>query len=139
MKGITPYLNFNGNCREAMTFYQRCLGGELKTMTFGETDPKSPPEMKDRLMHANLSRGDFLLMASDAPLDKKTQPGTTVWLSLECDTDAEVDSLFKTMSENGRPNMAPHDAFWGARFAMFTDQFGMNWMLNHAKAPVPQR
>lgn len=38
MKEITPYLNFGGNCREAMTFYQRCLGGELTVGTFGESD-----------------------------------------------------------------------------------------------------
>ncbi len=50
MKAMTPYLNFDGNCREAMTFYHSCLGGDLNVMTFGESEFDSPPEAKDRLM-----------------------------------------------------------------------------------------
>jgi PhnB protein len=52
MRGATPYLIFNGNCREAMTFYQSCLGGELNVMTFGDAGQKSAPEEKDRVTHA---------------------------------------------------------------------------------------
>lgn len=137
MKQITPYLNFDGNCREAMTFYQSCLGGELNVMTFGEGEPNSPPEVKDRLIHARITSGSTVLMASDTMPVMPFHPGNNVWLSLMCDTDEEVDTLFAKISVGGKPLMPPHDAFWSARFAMFTDRFGMNWMLNHER--VKQR
>jgi PhnB protein len=57
--------------------------------------------------------------------------GDSVALSFTCDSDQEVESLFKALGAGGRPTMPPHDAFWGARFAMLVDQFGMHWMLSH--------
>lgn len=133
MKGITPYLIFDGNCREAVTFYQQCLGGELYAMTYAEGEPDSPPEAKDRLIHARLTRGPLVLMASDNRPGMPYRQGNDAWLSLECESDEEVDSLYTALSDGGRGGMAPHDAFWGARFAMLTDRFGINWMLNHER------
>ncbi|HEY8311990.1 MAG TPA: VOC family protein, partial [Gemmatimonadaceae bacterium] len=56
-------------------------------------------------------------------------------LSVTCDNDEEVDTLYRPLVEGGTETMAPHDAFWGARFAMLTDRFGINWMLNHERTP----
>ena len=131
MKGIQPYLLFDGNCREAMTFYKQCIGGELQTMTFGEADPKTPPQAKDRLIHARLANGEKELMASDSGPGMPIRNGDNVQLSFGCDSDQQVESLFKALGAGGTPTMAPHDAFWGARFAMLTDKFGMHWMLSH--------
>lgn len=136
MKGITAYLNFDGNCREAMTFYQRCFGGELEVMTFGQGDFEVPPGAEDRLVHAYLSRGPLTLMASDTMPGMEYRQGNHVWLSLECESDDEVQSLFDALSEGGQAVMAPHDAFWGARFAMLVDRFGMSWMLSRERAPA---
>jgi PhnB protein len=131
MKVITPYLNFDGDCREAMTFYRECLGGELYTMGFGEAEFESPPEAKDRLIHAHLSGGSMSLMASDTMPGSPFIPGNNVWLNIVCDSDEEVDRLFAALGAGGREVMAPQDAFWGSRFAMLTDRFGNNWMFNH--------
>jgi PhnB protein len=136
MKGITPYLIFDGNCHEAMTFYQQHLGGELYTMTYGEGAPDSPPEVKDRLIHARLAREALVLMASDNRPGMPYQQGNDVWLSLECESIEEVETLYTALADGGREGMAPHDAFWGARFAMLTDRFGINWMLNY-ELPKP--
>lgn len=133
MQAMTPYLNFDGNCREAMTFYQHCIGGELNVMTFGEGEFDSPPESKDRLIHARLTKGSTILMASDTMPGMPYQQGNNVWLSLVCESDEEVNSLYVTLSDGGKGIMPPHDAFWGARFGMFTDRFGFNWMLNHER------
>lgn len=133
MKEITPYLIFDGNCRDAMTFYQSCIGGDLNVMTFGEADAKTPPESKDRLIHARLAKGAMVIMASDSMQGMPYSQGNDVWLSAACDTDAEVDSLYPKLSAGGKAVMAPHDAFWNARFAMLTDRFGINWMLNHER------
>ncbi|MDQ6737702.1 MAG: VOC family protein [Gemmatimonadota bacterium] len=135
MKAITPYLNFDGNCREAMTFYQTCLGGELQLTTLGEMDPSSPPEVRNRLMHARLVSASTILMASDTmPGMPSFNPGDNVWLSLNCDTDDEVNTLYPLLSKGGKAVMEPHDAPWNARFGMFTDQFGVHWMLHYERA-----
>lgn len=134
MKEITPYLIFNGNCREAMTFYKSCIGGDLNVMTFGEAEQKTPPESKDLLIHARLANGAMVIMASDSMPGMPYAQGNDVWLSATCEADAEVDSMFTKLSAGGKSVMAPHDAFWNSRFAMLTDKFGINWMLNHEHA-----
>lgn len=133
MKTITPYLIFDGNCREAMAFYQQVLGGELQQMSFGESPEKVPPGAEDRLIHARLARGETLLMASDNMPGMPYRQGDNVWLSLECESAEEVDTLFAGLSDGGSAVMPPNDTFWGAYFAMLTDRFGVCWMLNHAR------
>jgi len=133
MKEATPYLIFNGNCREAMTFYQTCLGGELSVTTFGESGQKSAPEAKDRVIHARLANGSMVLMASDNMPDMDYHQGNNVWTTLECDSDEQVDGLYAAMNAGGKDSMAPNNTFWGAYFAMLTDRFGFHWMLNHTK------
>ncbi|MDB5086510.1 MAG: glyoxalase, partial [Mucilaginibacter sp.] len=67
MSTINSYLTFSGNCREAMTFYQQCLGGELVFQTIGESplSEKMPKKMKDFILHATLTKGNLLLIGSD--------------------------------------------------------------------------
>jgi PhnB protein len=140
MKHVLPYLSFDGTCREAMAFYRECLGGEYFQMTFAEGEGPGqfqvPEEAKDRLLHAALKKGDFLLMASDAMPGMPFAVGNNVAVMLVCDSDEEVDTLFEKMKAGGREVMVPGDAFWGARFAMLTDRFGINWMLSHEKVPA---
>lgn len=137
MTDSIPYLNFDGNCREAITFYHKCLGGDLMISTFGESGMDAPPESKDRIVHARISQGaSVLLMASDTMSNGSPYvQGNNVWVSLTCDSDEEVDKLFASMSAGGKEEMVPQDTFWNAYFAMFTDKFGFHWMLNHDKAP----
>ncbi|MBZ0258167.1 VOC family protein, partial [bacterium] len=74
MKPLTPYIFFNGNCREAMEFYQKCFGGELEIHTYAdmpddnECQGSKANADKDAVMHASLISGDFKLMASDNPM-----------------------------------------------------------------------
>jgi PhnB protein len=133
MKVITPYLNFDGNCGDAMKFYQECIGGDLYTMTFGEAKCGAPPEADSLLAHARLKKGDTMIMASDTMPGMTLTQGNNVWLSLECDSDEELESVYKAFSAGGKGTLAPNNAFWGAYFAMLTDRFGMNWMLNHER------
>jgi PhnB protein len=130
MKEIGPYLAFNGNCREAMTFYQQCLGGELAVQSFGDAGMDDQPESRDRVMHARLVNGAAVLMASDSMPGSPHVEGTNVSLSLQCDSEDEVGRLYTALSEGGNAGMPPSDTFWGARFGMLTDRYGMHWMLN---------
>ena len=134
MKAIVTYLNFNGNCREAMKFYQRCLGGELSMMPFSEAPGDLPKEAKDRVMHARITKdGSALLMASDTMPGSNFVQGTNFSISIDCQSAEETDRLFNAFSENGKITMPLQDAFWGARFGMLRDQFGINWMFNFEK------
>ena len=133
MNPITPYLIFDGNCADAMTFYQDLFGGKLDTMKFGDAPGNPPPEARDRLVHARLHDGAMVLMASDNMPGMPYAQGNSNWLTFDCDSDAKVDALFARLAEGGTVGMQPQDTFWKAYFAMVTDRFGVNWMLNHGK------
>lgn len=133
MSQLNVYLNFPGNCREAMTFYQQCLGGELTLMPFSDTPMahEMPAGMDQQsIMHSNLVNGDLMLMASDNPMGPVTS-GNAVNLSLNCNGEAEIDSLFEKLAEGGQVTMPLGDQFWGAKFGMLTDKYGFNWLLNY--------
>lgn len=136
---LTPYLFFNGNCREALGFYQKALGGELELMTYGDASKSSPEEScpvgaENRIIHGAIKHGKFMLMASDTPTpDEPPKPGSTVFLALDCESQSQVESYFKALSQGGEVMMELHDAFWGARFGMLTDRYGFSWMLSYDK------
>jgi PhnB protein len=135
MTNITPYLTFNGNCREAMTFYQECFGGNLELMPFEGSPMASqvPPELLQNIMHAQLTQGGITLMASDKMTPNELIKGNTITLSLNCSSEAEINRFYANLSAGGTISMPLSDQFWGAKFAMLTDKFGINWMLNFDK------
>jgi PhnB protein len=130
MKEIVTYLMFDGNCREAMTFYEKCLGAELYLVPFSEAPGDFPKEAKDRIMHARLKKGDAVLMASDTIPGKPIQQGNNFQVNVGCESLQEIESLFAALGEKGTVKLPLHDAFWGARFGMLTDRFGIHWMFN---------
>ena len=133
MADTTPYLFFDGDCRQAMEFYKSCFGGELNVMGYGDAPPQEgcPPADKDRVMHAALFGGQFRLMASDVsgtPLKK----GDNVHVSVNCASLDEIQRLFGAVGKGGKVDVALHDAFWGSKFGMLTDRFGVHWMFSFA-------
>ncbi|HUI80194.1 MAG TPA: VOC family protein [Bryobacteraceae bacterium] len=131
MKGITTYLNFDGNCREAMEFYGKCLGGDLRINRFADMPGNLPPDTGDRVMHAQLTNGARTLMASDTMPGMPFQVGNNFSIAIECESIAEIDKLFAVLGEKGKVGMPLQDTNWGARFGMLTDQFGVRWMFNY--------
>ncbi|CAM3710225.1 VOC family protein [Mucilaginibacter galii] len=133
MKRIDAYLFFENNCREAMTYYQQVLGGELNLTIVGESPvaEQLPPEMKDNVLHGKLINDNVVLMASDncmgAPLDK----GRNFSLSLSCSNEEEVHSLYAKLADSGEAVSPPKTEFWGDVFGMLVDKFGISWMLNY--------
>jgi PhnB protein len=135
MKPLTPYLFFDGICREAMEFYKSCFGGKLELMTYadapeGNQCPGGDIESaKDKIMHGCLTEGTFTLMASDNPISAPVT-GDNIHLSVECSTMSEIQELFKALGDGGKVRMPLEDTFWGAHFGMLTDRFGIHWMLS---------
>ena len=129
---LTPYLVFNGQCKEAFTFYEQVLGGTLEGMqTHGDSPmaEQTPPEWRERILHARLVVGDQVLMGSDSPPDHYDPPkGFSV--SLSVDSAAEADRIFEALAEGGTVQMPIQETFWASRFGMLTDRFGIPWMVN---------
>jgi len=132
MKQITPYLFFDGNCREVMLFYKDVFGAELSVMTIGESPmaDKMPAETHSRILHAVIMVGEkLILMASDTMQPgQKTDMGEGVYNTVVCDSKEEISSLFAKLTEGGKVNMPLEVAFFGT-FGSLTDKFGVKWML----------
>ena len=129
---INSYLTFNGNCREAMTFYRDCLDGELDLQTIGESPManKLPPQMKHSILHATLTKGDMVIMASDMVGEKGLIKGNSVSLMLNCSSEDEIKTLYAQLSRGGEATHPLEDTFWNALFGDLTDKFGNQWLLH---------
>ena len=136
MTHINSYLTFNGNCREAMTFYKQCLGGELVLQTVGESPmaDKMPPQMKKSILHSTLTRGSLVLMGSDMVSDQGVIRGNTVSLMLNCSSEEEIKNCYSNLSNGGEATHPLENTFWGAVFGDLTDKYGNHWLLHFQKA-----
>ena len=132
---LNPYLTFDGKCEAAFKFYEQVLGGKIEAMmTYGGSPmaEQTQPEWRNKIMHARLSVGDKMLMASDAPPDRyEAMKGIMVTLGI--DEPGEAERIFHALSENGTVQMPIQETFWARRFGMLVDQFGTPWMVNCEK------
>jgi len=135
MKAINTYLIFDGNCRKAMEFYKKCLGGKLSIMDYGDAPgcEKMPAKYKKWVIHARLTIGNEVLMASDTRIDMPVHQGNNFFISIQGKNVAHAQKLFKALSYKGKVEMPPQETFFAKSFCMFTDQFGIKWMINVEK------
>jgi len=129
---LNPYLLFNGQCEAAFKFYAECLGGTIDAMMTHAGTPAEqhvPPEWRDKILHARMSIGDQVLMASDAPPGRYQKPqGFSV--SLQIKDPKEAERIFRALEKDGTVQMPFQQTFWAVRFGMLTDRFGTPWMIN---------
>jgi PhnB protein len=129
---LNPYLFYNGNCEAAFKFYEKTLGGKIELLlrnTDAPADMPAPPERKNQVMHARISIGGQVLMASDAPPEHFHKPqGFSV--SLTVADPEEASRKFHALCEGGSVNMPFSKTFFSKGFGMGTDQFGIPWMVN---------
>ena len=136
---INPYLNFPGNTEEAFNFYKSVLGGEFPFLQRFKDTPeadKISPEDANKIMHVSLPVGNGnMIMATDAleSMGQKLTPGNNFYLCISADSKEEADKLFNGLSQGGQLTMPMADMFWGAYFGMFTDKFGIQWMVSYDK------
>ena len=132
---LNPYLFFSGQCEAAFKFYAQLLGGKIDAMLTHEGTPAEshvPAEWRSKIMHARMTIGDWVLMASDAPPGRSQPPqGFSVHISV--DEPAEAERIFKALADGGQVRMAMEQTFWAERFGMLVDRFGTPWMVNCAK------
>lgn len=137
MTAVHAYVNFNGNCEEAFTFYKSVFGGEFPYVGRysdmpAEGGKQMAPEEANKIMHMSLPIGNTILMGSDVGGEwaKYTVVGNNVQLSVSADSNEETDRIFNGLAEGGRVNMPLANTFWGSYFGMLTDRFGINWMVS---------
>lgn len=132
MATLSPYLNFRAQAREALEFYRSVLGGQLALSTFGEYGVGGEDEA-DGIMHGQLVTEDGLvLQGSDVPSFLGFDEGRRITVSLFGDA-SEADLLrrrFAGLSEGGDVPQPLERAPWGDEFGMFTDRYGIGWMVN---------
>ncbi|MEN7550612.1 VOC family protein [Rapidithrix thailandica] len=130
---INPYICFNGKCREAMNFYQECLGGELSFQTIGESPmaAQCPEGIQDQILHSMLANGSLVLMATDITPPEGYKPGNDISISLNFDEEEETRQCFEKLSLGGKVIEPLKEQFWGAIFGVVQDRFGKVWMLNY--------
>lgn len=135
MATINTYLNFNGNTEEAFNFYKAAFGGEFAVvMRFGDTPgcEEMPATDKNKIMHIALPIGGNMLMGTDVPETmEQVKNGTSMSISVNTDSEQQTRDLFEKLSAGGDVKMPLDNMFWGALYGMFTDKFGIQWMLNY--------
>src|SRR5262245_15814866 len=131
-----PYLFFGGNCREALTRYQEIFGGELTLLTMKDVPGEQPPADKaDMIIHAALTRGDELLMASDDPMTESFGPVEGMMVTYEAPDVADARRVFDGLADGGKVTQGLEPTFFSEAFGMCVDRFGTPWMI---VGPAPQ-
>jgi PhnB protein len=132
MSQVIAFLRFDGDCREAMEFYKRCFEGELFLLPYAEAPVEFRKGTETRIMHSTLTKGSPILMAADIMPGTPWQAGNNFSVSVHPESLEETERLFIALSEGGKVTMPLQGTFWGARFGMLVDRFGISWMFNFA-------
>jgi len=135
-----PYLTFDGNCAQAMSFYHRVLGGELETMMKMKDAPQQcdqmPPGSEELIMHACLVLDGSMLMASDNMPGQPYAGMNGFSVAMTYPTADAAREVFEALAEGGKVTMPLGETFWAEAFGAVTDRFGAPWLINGAmKAP----
>ena len=131
---LIPYLHFAGNARDVLNFYKDALNGEIVMLgTYGESPMPVDEDYKDKIVHARLVFDDNMIMISDSFKGKPAPTEGNIQLSVEVEDVSRLDEVFNKMAEGGTVTMPLADQFWGAKFGMLKDKFGVSWMFNCEK------
>jgi len=127
---LNPYLNFDGDARQAMEFYKDAFGGTLDLNTYGDIGGDHGDDA-DKIMHAMLTTdAGYTLMGADVPPGTEFTPGTTMTVSLSGDDADALRGYWEKLSAGGTVTVPLEKQMWGDEFGMCTDKFGVAWMVN---------
>lgn len=133
---VTPYIFFDGNCAEALDFYEKALGAKIEAVSkYGETPAAGqvPPALHDKVIHARINIGNNVIMFSDAHEEGQGKPHGYS-LTIGVDTPAEAEKLFAALSDGGHVVMPMDKTFFAEKFGSVHDRFGIPWMIICEKA-----
>lgn len=131
---LIPYLHFEGSAEEALNFYKDVLSGEILMLSrYGDAPMPVDEDWKNKIMHGRLKFGDALMYVSDGPKNYKSYKGNNIQLSVDVSDVNKIVEVFNKMAEGGKVTMPLADQFWGAKFGMLEDKYGVGWMFNCEK------
>ncbi len=138
---VDVYINFNGNCREAVEFYAQVFGLEKQQfMLFGDAPPdpnfQLSEEAQKLVMHTYLPIKGTTVMFSDVPPGMPFVAGNNISLVISSKDMDEVKSLFNKMKEGGNVHMELQETFWSKCYGYLTDKFGISWQFSHDDGQV---
>lgn len=140
MTQAIAYLAFNGNCAEAMRFYEQALGGKLEVLMSGADSPMAaqiPKESAHRILHARLALpGGGMLYAGDCPEQFPYEGIKGVSMAVDYATTEEAEKVFAALASGGQVTMPMQPAFWAKRWGMLVDKFGTPWIVNGEPIPI---
>ncbi|MGO4889913.1 VOC family protein [Anaerobacillus sp. MEB173] len=133
---INVYLNFNGNCREAVEFYANVFETDQpQFMTFGDAPPNPdfplPEEAKNLIMHTRININGSNVMFSDTFPGSPFVAGNNISLAVISEDIEKIKSYFNKLKENGTVKMELQETFWSKCYGALTDKFGIEWQLSH--------
>ena len=138
---VEVYLNFNGNCREAVEFYAKVFDNENpQIMAFGDSPPdpnfQLPDEAKDLVMHARLTISGSRVMFSDVFPGTPFVQGNNVTLSITSENEEELTSWYHQLKEGGKVHMELQETFWSKLYGNLSDKFGVEWQINYGSTDM---
>lgn len=133
---VVVYINFNGNCREAVEYYAQVFETEKpQIMTFGDTPPNSeyplPDEAKDLVMHTRLNINGSNVMFSDIFPGMPFVEGNNISLAFVSKNEDELKSFFNKLKEDGKVGMEIQETFFSKCYGSLKDKFGIEWQFSH--------
>jgi PhnB protein len=129
---IAPYISFQGNCEEALEFYNTIFNGDISIeQRYDAPEMNAPEEYRDKVLHASLQFGGNLILASDTfPGQNTGKSNGRVSLSVLIDKREEGKRIFDALADGGRVHHDYEKQFWGDWHGSLTDKFGIRWMVN---------
>jgi len=137
MVTINPYINFNGNAEEALTFYQSVFGGEFGTITrfkdIASAEFPVPEHEANKILRITLSIGNSVLIANDVPemMGRVSENENRSKIAVSVDSKEEAERIVNGLSVGGTVEMPLAESPWGTTFAMFRDKYGIEWTVEY--------
>jgi PhnB protein len=131
---ISPYVSFNGNCAEAVAFYEKAFGVKAEVMRYGEAPledgDQAPEEARNLIMHAQFEICGEMIMLCDMLPNTPARVGDNIAIMAEFDNADTAKSAFEALKEGGEVRMELQETFWSKCFGSLTDQFGVSWNIS---------
>src|SRR6266536_4000867 len=128
MLGVSPYIAFKGNCREAIEFYKRALDANvLFTQTVGES-PMSDMGPAENIMHCTIKVGNSTIMMCDDARPGAAAGCGNISLAIGLNDPERAKQIFGNLAKDGSVMMALEKTYWAEAFGMVIDKFGVKWM-----------
>jgi PhnB protein len=131
---ISPYIAFNGNCKEAVEFYEKVFNVKAEIMYYKDAPAENGYETtaanENLVMHAQFAIDNEIIMLCDVPPESPVKIGDNITVMLEFDSITATTTIFDALKVGGEISMELAETFWSKLFGSLTDKFGVNWNIS---------